>query len=56
MPAKKNVMTEEERSRSFIETARKLGCDETGDTFEKAFAKIVPPKRPTPEKPAKKRS
>jgi hypothetical protein len=28
----------------FKETARKLGADESGDTFERAFAKIVPPK------------
>jgi hypothetical protein len=54
MPAKKNTMTEEERSRSFIETARKLGCDETGETFEKAFAKIVPPKRSTAAAPEPK--
>jgi hypothetical protein len=29
----------------FKETARKLECDETGKAFERAFAKIVPPKR-----------
>jgi hypothetical protein len=31
----------------FKETARSLGCDETGEDFERAFAKIVPPKRPS---------
>jgi hypothetical protein len=28
----------------FIEAARQIGVDETGETFERAFAKIVPPK------------
>jgi hypothetical protein len=27
-----------------VETARNLGCDESADTFEAAFKKIVPPK------------
>lgn len=26
----------------FIETARQLGADETGERFEKAFGKLVP--------------
>ncbi len=28
----------------FKEIARQLECDETGDAFERAFAKIAPPK------------
>jgi hypothetical protein len=28
----------------FVETARKLEVDESGETFERAFSKIVPPK------------
>jgi hypothetical protein len=28
----------------FVETARKLGCDESEEAFEREFAKIVPPK------------
>ena len=28
----------------FKQTARELGCDETGEAFEKAFAKAAPPK------------
>lgn len=35
----------EQRER-FVATARELGCDETGEAFEKAFGKIVPEKRP----------
>jgi hypothetical protein len=31
----------------FVETARKLGCDESEEAFEREFVKIVPPaKRP----------
>jgi len=28
----------------FVETARKLGCDESEEAFEQTFRKIVPPK------------
>jgi hypothetical protein len=28
----------------FKDTARELGADESGETFERAFKKIVPPK------------
>jgi hypothetical protein len=33
----------------FLETARKLGCDENEETFERAFKKIVPARRPRKE-------
>jgi hypothetical protein len=34
----------------FVETARKLGCDESEEAFEREFVKIVPPKAsPRPE-------
>jgi hypothetical protein len=33
----------------FVEAARELGCDESGEAFERAFGKIVPPKRPRPK-------
>jgi hypothetical protein len=29
----------------FVETARKLGCDESEEAFERSFEKIVPPKK-----------
>jgi len=29
----------------FVETARKLGCDEREDVFESSFRKIIPPRR-----------
>jgi hypothetical protein len=45
MPAKKNPITEAERSRRFVETARELEADETGEAFERALKKIVPPKK-----------
>jgi hypothetical protein len=34
----------------FIETVRELGVDEDPEAFEKAFGKIVPPKKPKGEK------
>ena len=34
-----------EQSKRFIEAARELGTDETGEEFKRAFAKIVPPKK-----------
>lgn len=33
-----------EQSRRFKEAARELGADESGETFERAFKKIVPAK------------
>ena len=30
----------------FVETARKLGCDESEEAFEREFTKIVPPAQP----------
>jgi hypothetical protein len=32
------------QSERFIEAARGVGVDETGEEFERAFQKIVPPK------------
>jgi hypothetical protein len=46
MPKQKNHMSEAERSHRFKETARELKADETGESFERAFKKIVPPRRP----------
>jgi hypothetical protein len=34
------------QSRRFKEAARALGADESGEAFERAFKKIVPPKKP----------
>jgi hypothetical protein len=34
------------QKKRFIETARELESDETGEAFERAFGKIVPPKQP----------
>ena len=45
MPRQKHQITEAERSRRFTETARELEADETGESFERAFKKIVPPKK-----------
>jgi hypothetical protein len=32
----------------FKEAAKELGADESGETFERAFKKLVPPKAPKP--------
>jgi hypothetical protein len=29
----------------FVEIARKLGCNEDDEAFERSFGKIIPPKR-----------
>jgi hypothetical protein len=36
---------DKEQSKAFIDTARKLETDESGETLEKVFRKIVPPKK-----------
>lgn len=47
-PSSETSQSQRER---FIETARKLEADESGETFELAFSKIVPPsKANTPRK------
>jgi hypothetical protein len=45
-PKPTRKMTRAEQSERFKETARKLGADESGEAFERAFKKIVPPKTP----------
>ncbi len=46
MPKKKPPPPDEKPQRErFIEAARQAGVDETGEAFERAFKKIVPPKR-----------
>lgn len=41
-PSKKKKMTPEEQSAQFIKTARELGCDESGEAFEKVMTEIKP--------------
>lgn len=48
-PKKKKAkpkLTDKEQSERFIETARELGVDESGDAFERAVKKILPVRRP----------
>jgi hypothetical protein len=40
----KAKFTDKEQSERFVETARRLGVEETGEAFERAFEKIIPPK------------
>lgn len=44
MPKSKSDGDERPQSERFIEIARELEADETGQAFERAFGKIVPPK------------
>jgi len=43
-PKPKTNRTNPAQSERFIEAARKAGMDESGETFEAAFKKLVPPK------------
>jgi hypothetical protein len=36
-----------EQSRRFVEAARQIEADETGEAFRRAFEKIIPSKPPT---------
>jgi hypothetical protein len=36
--------TDKREYERFVETARKLGCDESEEAFDRAFRKIVPAK------------
>ena len=51
MPAKKNPITEAERSRRFVEKAKEIGADQSTEGFDRVFEKMMPPKR-GPAKPA----
>ena len=48
IPKTKTKFTDKEQSERFIETARKLGVEETGDAFERATAAILKPRRQVP--------
>ena len=43
MPKRK---TPEPDPDAFERMARELGCDETGEEFERALARVLPPRRP----------
>jgi hypothetical protein len=44
VPPKK--ATDKDQSARFIEAAKKAEADESGKTFERAFKKVVQPKKP----------
>jgi len=49
-PKKKKAkpkLSDKEQSERFIQTARKLRVDESGENFEKTFRAVVKPNRPT---------
>lgn len=43
MPARKPIPEQRPQSEDFIETARKLGSDESREGFERVFEKIAKP-------------
>lgn len=43
---RKPKISDSRQSERFRETARKLGTDESEEAFDRAFRKIVPPRRP----------
>lgn len=46
-PSLKRAAPKKPQKEAFIAVARELGVDETGESFERAFRKLVPAKRPT---------
>lgn len=42
----KVVPDDPEQYRRFVEAARELGVDETGEAFERALRAVFPPRRP----------
>jgi hypothetical protein len=44
--------TPEAEYQRFLETARKVKADETPGSFDRAFKKIDPKKKPEPKKPS----
>lgn len=49
MPKKKPMPKDEKpQSERFKEVARNIGADESGEKFERAVKKIVPPVKPKP--------
>lgn len=45
MPKAKRKLTQAQQSKQFVETAKALGVDESGKSFEKAMKIVAPPKR-----------
>lgn len=53
MPKKKDPPEDPAKQHErFKELAREVGADESGEKFERAFGKIVPPKKPSKDRKA----
>ena len=50
-PKQKTKFRDKKQSGRFIEAARELGAEKTGDRFNQAFDRIVPPKRSSSDRP-----
>jgi hypothetical protein len=40
------AMDDPEQSKRFMEAARDLGCEETGEAYDRALERILPPRKP----------
>jgi hypothetical protein len=47
---RKPKITDKQQYEGFVETARKLGCDESEEAFDRAFRKIVPATKPSKQR------
>jgi len=47
MPARKNPLSEAERSRRFVEKDKELGADKPTEAFDRVLEKMMPPRRPS---------
>ena len=58
MTAKRKQVSRDdpEQSKRFIEAARDLGSDETGDAFERAFKTVTRKRRPSADRTEKDES
>jgi hypothetical protein len=45
-PNRGPAMDDPEQSKRFADAARELGCEETGDAYERALERILPSRKP----------
>jgi hypothetical protein len=50
MARTKTKPDDEAQKKRFIEKAREIGADESEEAFERAFKRVVPPKKPSNSK------
>jgi hypothetical protein len=50
-PPKSSKLADVDQSKRFIDMAREVGVDENPDAFDRAFKRVVKPKRPDKDRP-----